>query len=179
VVSRSIVAIGLDAADHALIEKWSADGHLPNLARLRRRGSYGTLQHIEFYSDETPWTNFLTGYTPQRTGFWSPFRFSPETYEHKFGPYDFSEFRPFYALNEQRSICVFDMPHCPVLFPGQDGVQVLVWGSHSAMAGAATVESARADHGAHQSLWGALGAAHRIRVGSGRTSAILSDSVRR
>ena len=105
-VSRSIVAIGLDAADHALIEKWSADGHLPNLARLRRRGSYGTLRHIEFYSDETPWTNFLTGCTPQRTGFWSPFRFSPETYEHKFGPYDFSEFRPFYALNEQRSICV-------------------------------------------------------------------------
>ncbi|MFP6827791.1 MAG: hypothetical protein VCC36_01860, partial [Gammaproteobacteria bacterium] len=67
-VSRLIVAIGLDAADHALIEKWSADGHLPNLARLRRRGSYGTLRHIEFYSDETPWTNFLTGCTPQRTG---------------------------------------------------------------------------------------------------------------
>ena len=178
-VSRSIVAIGLDAADHALIEKWSADGHLPNLARLRRRGSYGTLRHIEFYSDETPWTNFLTGCTPQRTGFWSPFRFSPETYEHKFGPYDFSEFRPFYALNEQRSICVFDMPHCPVLFPGQDGVQVLVWSSHSAMGGPGY---SRVRQSWPWSSPVALGSTWRCpsnTVGSGRTSAILNDSVQR
>lgn len=132
-VGRSVVAIGLDAADHALIDKWSADGHLPNLARLRRRGSYGTLRHMEFYSDETPWTNFLTGCTPQRTGFWSPIHFSPETYEYNFSPYDFRDYRPFYALEEERSVCVFDMPHCPVLFPRQRGVQVLGWGAHSPM----------------------------------------------
>ena len=75
---RPVVAIGLDAADHALIDKWSVEGHLPNLARLRRRGSYRTLRHMAFYSDETPWTNFLTGCTPQQTGFWSQFHFTPE-----------------------------------------------------------------------------------------------------
>jgi len=133
VVGRPVVAIGLDAADHALIDKWSADGHLPNLVRLRRRGSYGTLRHMAFYSDETPWTNFLTGCTPQKTGFWSPFRFSPETYGRSFSPYDFRDYRPFYALEAERSVCVFDMPHCPVLFPGQRGVQVLGWGAHSPM----------------------------------------------
>jgi predicted AlkP superfamily phosphohydrolase/phosphomutase len=132
-VGRPVVAIGLDAADHGLIDMWVADGHLPNLARLRKRGSYRTLRHMAFYSDETPWTNFLTGCTPQKTGFWSQFHFSPKSYDTTFSPYDFGEFRPFYAIDEERSVCVFDVPHCPVLFPKQPGVQVLGWGAHAAM----------------------------------------------
>jgi predicted AlkP superfamily phosphohydrolase/phosphomutase len=61
------------------------------------------------------------------------FRFSPKTYERSFSSYDFRDYRPFYALEEELSVCVFDMPHCPVLFPRQRGVQVLGWGAHCPM----------------------------------------------
>lgn len=154
---RPIVAIGLDAADHALIDKWSAEGHLPNLSRLRRRGSYRALRHMAFYSDETPWTNFLTGCTPQRTGFWSQFHFAPESYKYHFSPYDFGDHRPFYALAEGREVCIFDMPHCPRLFPEQPGLQILGWGAHAAMGPLQSHPPSLAEeltrrHGAHAAL---------------------------
>jgi len=133
VTRRPVVAIGLDAADHALVEKWCAAGHLPNLQRLRERGSRCSLHHIDFYSDETPWTNFLTGSTPCTTEFWGPFEFSPETYRVKADPYAFDAHLPFYAHAGDRSVCVFDVPHCPRLFDAVKGVQVLGWGAHAAM----------------------------------------------
>ena len=156
-VSRPVVAIGLDAADHALIDRWSAEGHLPNLARLRQQGRSGTLRHLAFYSDETPWTNFLTGCTPQKTGFWTQFQFAPQSYECSFSPYDFRDYRPFYALAGDRSVCVFDMPHCPVLFPDQQGAQVLGYGAHASMGPLQSTPPSLADelvakHGEHLGL---------------------------
>ena len=133
--AKSVFAIGLDSADHAMIEKWSAAGHLPNLQRLRSEGSYSSLRHLEFYSDETPYTNFLTGCLPNTTSFWGPFRFSPSKYKVTAKPYEFKPYTPFYtyAGEGDRSVCAFDIPHCPSLFPEMKGIQLLGWGCHAAM----------------------------------------------
>ena len=40
---RRLLAIGLDAAEPSLIERWIADGTLPNLRRLRQAGAYRRL----------------------------------------------------------------------------------------------------------------------------------------
>jgi predicted AlkP superfamily phosphohydrolase/phosphomutase len=42
--SRKLLLIGLDAADRELVEQWSDQGHLPNLARLKSTGVWGDLE---------------------------------------------------------------------------------------------------------------------------------------
>ena len=129
-MKKSVIAIGLDATEPALIEEWIEAGHLKNLARLRQQGSYQRLKNFGYYRAETPWTTFLTGCTPQTTGYWGPVKYHADTYDvEKVGAYKFEEFLPFYAL-EDKKVAVFDMPQT-ALMPVFNGVQVLAWGAHS------------------------------------------------
>lgn len=128
---HSVIAIGLDAADPVLLEKWMSQGYLKNLNRLRNMGAYGRLTNIKYYKAETPWTTFLTGCLPQKTGYWGPIKFYQGTYEAKqVDAYDFSEYPPFYALENDYRVAVFDMPQSQ-LKPEVNGLQVLAWGAHS------------------------------------------------
>jgi predicted AlkP superfamily phosphohydrolase/phosphomutase len=126
---RPVVAIGLDATDPVLLEKWMDAGYLPHLARLRDAGSYGRLTTFEYCRAEASNTTFLTGCSPDRHGYWSPFRFSPD-YRVEQTPYQFADFEPFYALGPDYRVCIFDMPQSK-LVDGVNGIQVLGWGAHS------------------------------------------------
>jgi predicted AlkP superfamily phosphohydrolase/phosphomutase len=131
-MKNSVIAIGLDAAEPAVLEGWMADGHLNNLKRLREQGTYGRLQNFDYYRAETPWTTFLTGCTPQKTGYWSPIKFNPRTYDAELiEAYDFQEYQPFYALGDDYRVAIFDMPQTAIA-PQANGIQILGWGGHSA-----------------------------------------------
>ena len=124
------IAIGLDAADTALVDGYVADGTMPALARLRARGVTGRLSNAEIYRAETPWTNFLTGAWPDKTGYWGPIRYNPQTYgTDEAGAYLFDAFPPFYQGVEGR-VCIFDVPQTR-LQADRNGIEVLGWGSHS------------------------------------------------
>jgi predicted AlkP superfamily phosphohydrolase/phosphomutase len=126
-----VIAIGLDAAEPSLLEKWMSQGHLKNLRRLRDQGAYTRLKNLDYCSAETPWTTFLTGCSPQTTGYWSPLKFREGTYAMEtLAAYDFSEYSPFYALGEDYRVAVFDMPQARVSNK-VNGLQVLAWGAHS------------------------------------------------
>lgn len=130
-MKKTVIAIGLDAADPELLETWMAQGYLKNLKRLREEGSYGRLTNLEYYKAETPWTTFLTGCLPQKTGYWAPFKFYEGSYNvAETQAYDFAEYPPFYALGDDYRIAVFDMPQSK-LSDQVDGLQVLAWGAHS------------------------------------------------
>jgi len=130
---RKVVAIGLDACDPVLIEKWIAENYLKNLAKLKKEGSYSRLKNYEYFSDETPWTNFITGCLPNKTGFWTNLRFLKETYDvEATNGYDFKKYPQFYALGHEYRVAIFDVPHCSVFSNSVNGVQVIGWGSHSA-----------------------------------------------
>jgi predicted AlkP superfamily phosphohydrolase/phosphomutase len=132
-MNRSVIAIGLDAADPTLIEKWGEEGHLPVLSRQKSQGAYALLDNFEFTKAETPWTTVLTGCAPEKTKFWGPLRFCAKTYnvvEDQTSSYDFKEYSPFFALGEQYRIAVFDVPHSK-LSDNVNGLQVLGWGAHS------------------------------------------------
>lgn len=132
-MANPVIAIGLDAADPSVIEQWMSQGHLQNLARLRKEGAYGRLKTFEYYRAETPWTTFLTGAEPKQTGYWAPLKFHPDTYEvEEIQAYDFKEYPAFYELGESRRVSVFDMPQAP-LAENVNGIQVLAWGAHSPM----------------------------------------------
>lgn len=130
-MKRPVIAIGLDAADPVLLENWMSQGHLKNLRRLREQGAYTHLNTFDYYRAETPWTTFLTGCSPEKTGYWAPVKLREGTYEvEEVNAYDFKEFSPFYALGEDFRVAVFDMPQS-TLSDRVNGVQVLAWGAHS------------------------------------------------
>lgn len=132
-MGHPLVAIGLDAADPRLVERWMAQGKLPNLARMKHQGAYGRLKTFEYYRAETPWTTFLTGCAPDQTGYWAPLAFHPDRYDvEQIDAYDFEEYQPFYALADDRRVAVFDMPQAP-LAEAVNGIQALGWGAHSPM----------------------------------------------
>lgn len=129
-MKKPVIAIGLDATEPALIEEWINAGELKNLAKLSEKGSYQRLQNIGYYRAETPWTTFLTGCSPQTTGYWGPVKYHPETYDvEKVGAYKFDKLSPFYALKDKK-VAIFDMPQT-ALVEDIEGVQILAWGAHS------------------------------------------------
>ena len=124
-----VVAIGLDAADPVLLERYMDAGHLPVLAGLRERGAYARLTTFDYCRAEASNTTFLTGCSPAKHGYWSPFRFKTN-YTCETTPYEFADFQPFYGLGPDYRVAVFDMPQSK-LSEKVNGVQVLGWGAHS------------------------------------------------
>lgn len=130
-MSRPVIAIGLDAADPNLLEKWMAQGHLKTMRQLKESGAYGRLKTFDFYRAETPWTTFLTGCSPNTTGYWSPIKYHGHNYSvEEIESYKFKEYRPFYALADDRRVAVVDVPQAPVV-EGVNGIQIAAWGAHS------------------------------------------------
>lgn len=141
-MGEPVLAIGLDAADPQLLEEWMDAGHLPNLNRIRQQGSYGRLGNTVNYnniptetsSTERLWVMFSTGCLPNKTGYWSPVKYSPQDYsvEHDtiHGAYNFKEFSPFYALGQDYRVATFDIP-VSALSDNLNGLQILGWGGHA------------------------------------------------
>lgn len=152
-----VVVIGLDAAEPSLVERGMASGALPVLAGLRAQGAYGRLEHFDHYRAETPWTTFLTGVAPARTGYWTPLRLREGTYDVvDVAAYDFAEYPPFYRLGDRRRVAVFDVPQARIV-DDVNGVQVLGWGAHSPQtpsrsAPAGLLDELTRRHGAHPTL---------------------------
>ncbi|MEM9487177.1 MAG: nucleotide pyrophosphatase, partial [Cyanobacteria bacterium P01_F01_bin.116] len=102
-----VIAIGLDAADPHLLDRWMAEGKLKNLNRLRQQGTYGHLHNTVSYNDiptetsatERLWVMFGTGCEPTKTGYWSPVQYSARDYgivhDTMDGAYDFKDYPPF------------------------------------------------------------------------------------
>jgi predicted AlkP superfamily phosphohydrolase/phosphomutase len=124
-----VVAIGLDAADPVLLERHMDAGRLPVLSRLRREGAYARLTTFDYCRAEASNTTFLTGCSPAKHGYWSPFRFKPD-YRVETTPYEFADYQPFYGLGKDYRVGVFDMPQSS-LCSAVNGVQMLGWGAHS------------------------------------------------
>lgn len=61
---RRVVVIGLDGLEPALVERWIDEGLLPNLARLKREGSYRRLATTFPPLSPVAWSSFSTGTNP-------------------------------------------------------------------------------------------------------------------
>lgn len=130
-MTSPVIAIGLDAAEPVLVERWMDAGMLPTLSRLRDRGVYRRLANFEYCRAEAACTSFLTGCSPWRTGRWAPFKFTGATYgvENR-QAYEFDEYPPFYAVGDDYRVAIFDLPQTR-LNDRVNGIQVLGWGAHS------------------------------------------------
>ena len=105
-MKKQIIAIGLDAADPILLEKWIAQGHLKHISKLRQQGAYGRLHNTVEYGQiptetsatERLWVMFGTGCLPNKTGYWGPVEFDANNYQVTHdtvnGAYDFQGISP-------------------------------------------------------------------------------------
>ncbi len=59
--TRRMVVLGFDGMDPALVERWIAEGRLPNLAKLVRQGGLYRLQTSHSPESPTAWASFATG----------------------------------------------------------------------------------------------------------------------
>lgn len=193
-MKNPVIAIGLDAVDCSLFETWMSQGHLKHLRRLREQGTYTRLNNFDYYRAETPWTTFLTGCSPQKTGYWAPLKLRQGTYDiEEIGAYDFAEYPPFYALEDDYRVAVFDVPHSR-LSNQVNGLQVSAWGAHSPLAPSLSqptqlLHELVSQHGEHPTLHKdsascldltALSRLQKgLKVGISRRSAICQDLLQR
>ncbi len=129
-MSSKIIAIGLEAAEPDLIEKWCDQGHLPTLDALRKKGGWLRIRSSAEISSGATWPSLVTGTNPAKHGIGFYHR------QIKTGTYDLvkkyaDEVRrnPFWnePARAGRRIVVFDVPET---FPVQNfnGVHLAGWG---------------------------------------------------
>jgi predicted AlkP superfamily phosphohydrolase/phosphomutase len=77
---RKVIVIGLDGLEPTIVEAMLERGELPNLARIRRMGSYSRLKTT--YPAQTPvaWSSFATGTNPGGHGIFDFISRDPATY---------------------------------------------------------------------------------------------------
>lgn len=133
-MSKRVLMVALDAGDPDLIEQWTGDGSLPNLARLRARGAYGRLGSSAEWLVGSPWPTFYTGSSPADHGFyhyllWHPDRMATARPTQKTLP-----MRPFWRDLSQAGprVLAVDVPltYDPEPF---NGVELAGYGTHETL----------------------------------------------
>jgi predicted AlkP superfamily phosphohydrolase/phosphomutase len=135
--SPKVLVLAMDAATPSLLRRWTDDGTMPNLARLRRDGL--TLQVAGPLGLEvaSTWPTFMTGQGPGEHGVsWIDWVI-PGTYrEQRMRGDDLAHLVPFWtALSDAgKRVAVFDVPFAP---PAKriNGLQVIEWGAHEGLFG--------------------------------------------
>jgi hypothetical protein len=63
---KRMVILGLDGLDPNLVDRWMAEGHLPELSKLANEGSYQRLRTTYPSISPVAWSSFMTGVDPGR-----------------------------------------------------------------------------------------------------------------
>jgi predicted AlkP superfamily phosphohydrolase/phosphomutase len=87
--ARQVIVIGVDGMDPAFVERHWTD--LPNLARLRDRGSFARLETTTPPQSPVAWSTFITGLDPAQHGIFDFVHRDPATLE------------PFLSMGETRA----------------------------------------------------------------------------
>jgi predicted AlkP superfamily phosphohydrolase/phosphomutase len=155
-MSAQVLFIGMDAADADLLDRYTAEGALPEFAALRRRAGMATLANPLDTLPGAIWPELMTGRPGSELGLF----YHPEqvhTGEARPRRVDASEVDPrtFWtaASAAGRRVAVVDIPQAP---PAHDlnGVQVIEWGLHDPAFTTQSVppgliDELRARHGAY------------------------------
>lgn len=136
--ARRVLLIGLDAAEPDLIERWTEDGTLPNLAALLARGCYGRLHPPDDILLGPPWPSFYTGRPVSEHGLYEYLVWRPDRMRETRAT-DVCALEPFwrdFGPDGPRSV-IIDVPLAPSPQPIH-GVEVNCWGTHDRLVPFAT-----------------------------------------
>jgi predicted AlkP superfamily phosphohydrolase/phosphomutase len=128
---RKILAIGIDAAEISLIQRWNDDGHLPTLRKLKQEGAFGPLSSTAEWLVGSPWPSFYTSTPPSEHGMyhyliWRPERMATERPSSSWMPLE-PFWRSLDALGKR--VVAVDMPlaYAPGPFKG---IEISGWATH-------------------------------------------------
>ena len=131
---RPILMIGLDAADHVLVEKWISDGSLPNLTALKKSGSYGRLATSAKYLAGSPWPTFYTGLPPCHHGIYHDFQWCQEQMAYQAPSSHWVPAEPWWRhIQGDVKVIVYDVPMTLSCTPF-GGLEITGWASHDKLA---------------------------------------------
>jgi predicted AlkP superfamily phosphohydrolase/phosphomutase len=135
-----LLVLGIDAASPALIDAWMADGTLPNLAALAKRGLVGRTRGIDGFFVGSTWPSLYTGTNPAQHGFHYQVQLASGSYhleDRALGA--FVERDPFWRVLSRagKRVAVLDVPLAKVE-PEINGVHVVEWGGHDSFFGYST-----------------------------------------
>lgn len=132
--ARRLLMIALDAADPALIERWTSDGTLPHLDALRRHGVSGRLATSARYLAGSPWPTFYSGQPPSRHGLYHDFQWRHDTMTFAAPRPDWLSASPFWRhLGGDVSVIACDVPMGLGVKPF-NGLEVSGWAAHDKLA---------------------------------------------
>ena len=128
--TNQLLLIGLDAADPVLIEQWTEDGTLPNLAALKKSGTYGRLNTSAKYLVGSPWPTFYTGQTPAQHGIYQEFQWHHEKMKFAYPTFDWIPVESFWChIDNNLKVVAYDVPMrqgCKAF----GGAEISSWASH-------------------------------------------------
>ncbi|MGE0667280.1 MAG: hypothetical protein AB7O49_12045 [Sphingomonadales bacterium] len=124
---RKVLAVGLDAPNHDLLERWIAEGRLPNLRALRERSEVSRVASLKLFSNEHSWIPVLTGQNRDRWDHWLD-NWDGRTYRYdEASIFDWLRAPLFYAQGDRCRVIAFNLV-APIV-DGVGGVQVSGWAS--------------------------------------------------
>ena len=127
--------IALDAAEPRLIERWMDEGELPNLARLRRAGSYCRLGSTADWLTGSIWPTFHTGTFPGDHALYHFVQWHPGKMTFLRPSSDWLPQRVFWreAAREGRRVIAVDLPalYAPEPF---NGIEITGWCTNDLLA---------------------------------------------
>jgi predicted AlkP superfamily phosphohydrolase/phosphomutase len=85
---QKVIVLGFDGVDARYTERWMNEGKLPNLAKLRAKGTFRPLLPTTPAQTPVSWSTFSTGIDPGRTGIFDFLRRDPKTYLPVFAAFD-------------------------------------------------------------------------------------------
>lgn len=120
-----LLVIGLDGYDHALAERFMAEGRMPHLRQLLDRSARFALEDGEARFSGLSWEHVSTGQEPELSGRWSAVDFDPRLYTVTQVA---TRSLPFVAGLSARTV-VFDAPYFDLArAPSARGL--VNWGAH-------------------------------------------------
>ena len=143
-----LLVIGIDAASPDLLDAWTADGTLPALAALSRRGLVARTRGLEGFFVGSTWASLYTGTNPAQHGLHYQMQLVPGSYrleDRAAGA--FVERDPFWRVLScaGKRVAVLDVPLSRIEHE-LNGVQVVEWGGHDAFFGHWTLPRELAAH---------------------------------
>jgi predicted AlkP superfamily phosphohydrolase/phosphomutase len=129
--AKPVLMIGLDAAESSLIEQWMEEGRLPNLAALRRQGSWARIRPSSDWMVGSLWPSFYESSSPDRFGMYHYLVWRPDLMTTSRPEPSWMPLTPFWReLPAQgRRVIALDVPLCYA--PDEyGGLELSGWATH-------------------------------------------------
>ena len=127
-----LLFIGLDAADTDLIEAWCREGFLPNISRMRDKGTWARMRTTAEIVHVSAWPSIFTGAAPDEHGLYHAYVMEPGKQSPVRPRPDQSPF-PFLwkLLSDQGKRCIIMDAFMTCPLQNFNGTQIAEWGTWS------------------------------------------------